>query len=97
MNITQRIERKSIMLTYILIAIAVVVGLGITKSDLLVINKIDLAPLVGASLEVMERDAKKMRVRRPFVFSNLKTGQGLDFIIRFIETEGLLFSGGSPA
>jgi urease accessory protein len=67
-------------------------GPGITKSDLLVINKIDLAPLVGASLEVMERDAKKMRGARPFVFSNLKTGQGLDFIVRFIEREGLLLS-----
>jgi len=65
-------------------------GPGITKSDLLVINKIDLAPLVGASLEVMERDAKKMRGPRPFVFSNLKTGQGLDAIIHFIETEGML-------
>ena len=52
-------------------------GPGIVKSDLLVINKIDLAPMVGASLEVMERDAKKMRGARPFVFSNLKTGQGL--------------------
>ena len=65
-------------------------GPGITRSDLLVINKIDLAPLVGASLEVMERDAKKMRGARPFVFSNLKTGQGLEAIIRFIETEGML-------
>jgi urease accessory protein len=65
-------------------------GPGITKSDLLVINKIDLAPMVGASLEVMERDAKKMRRERPFVFSNLKTGQGLDAIVRFIETEGML-------
>jgi urease accessory protein len=65
-------------------------GPGITKSDLLVINKIDLAPMVGASLEVMERDAKKMRGARPFVFSNLKTGQGLDAIVRFIETEGML-------
>jgi urease accessory protein len=65
-------------------------GPGITKSDLLVINKIDLAPMVGASLEVMERDAKKMRRERPFVFSNLKTGQGLDTIVRFIETEGML-------
>ncbi|MGA8005120.1 MAG: urease accessory protein UreG [Burkholderiales bacterium] len=65
-------------------------GPGITKSDLLVINKIDLAPLVGASLEVMERDAKKMRGERPFVFSNLKTGLGLDTIIQFIETEGML-------
>lgn len=65
-------------------------GPGITKSDLLIINKIDLAPMVGASLEVMDRDAKKMRGRRPFVFSNLKTGQGLDTIIEFIETEGML-------
>jgi urease accessory protein len=65
-------------------------GPGITKSDLLVINKIDLAPMVGASLEVMERDAKKMRGDRPFVFSNLKTGQGLPFIISFIEKQGLL-------
>jgi urease accessory protein len=67
-------------------------GPGITKSDLLVINKIDLAPMVGASLEVMERDSKKMRGARPFVFSNLKTGQGLDTIIKFIETEGMLCS-----
>jgi urease accessory protein len=65
-------------------------GPGITKSDLLVINKIDLAPMVGASLEVMERDAKKMRGQRPFVFSNLKTGQGLETIVKFIETEGML-------
>jgi len=65
-------------------------GPGITKSDLLIINKIDLAPMVGASLEVMERDAKKMRGARPFVFTNLKTGQGLDTVIRFIEKEGML-------
>ncbi len=65
-------------------------GPGITKSDLLVINKIDLAPMVGASLEVMDRDAKKMRGARPFVFSNMKTGQGLEDIIRFIEREGML-------
>ena len=65
-------------------------GPGITKSDLLVINKIDLAPMVGASLEVMARDAKKMRGARPFVFTNLKTGQGLDTIIQFIEKEGML-------
>jgi urease accessory protein len=65
-------------------------GPGITKSDLLVINKIDLAPMVGASLEVMERDAKKMRGARPFVFSNMKTGQGLQEIIRFIIDQGML-------
>ena len=65
-------------------------GPGIIKSDLLVINKIDLAPLVGASLEVMERDAKKMRGERPFVFTNLKTGQGLDTIIAFIQRQGLM-------
>jgi urease accessory protein len=60
------------------------------KSDLLVINKIDLAPLVGASLEVMDRDAKKMRGERPFLFSNLKSGQGLADIIAFIEEKGML-------
>ena len=65
-------------------------GPGITKSDLLVINKIDLAPHVGASLEVMDRDARRMRGTRPFVFTNLKTGQGLDGVIRFIERQGLL-------
>jgi urease accessory protein len=65
-------------------------GPGIVKSDLLVINKIDLAPMVGASLEVMDTDAKRMRGKRPFVFSNLKTGQGLDTIVKFIETEGML-------
>ena len=65
-------------------------GPGITKSDLLVINKIDLAPMVGASLEVMDRDAKRMRGAKPFVFSNLKTGQGLAAIVEFIETEGML-------
>jgi urease accessory protein len=65
-------------------------GPGITKSDLLVINKIDLAPMVGASLEVMARDAKKMRGERPFVFTNLKTGQGVDTVIQFIEKEGML-------
>jgi urease accessory protein len=65
-------------------------GPGITKSDLLVINKIDLAPMVGASLDVMARDAKKMRGARPFVFTNLKTGQGLDTILKFIEGEGML-------
>ncbi|HVK55440.1 MAG TPA: urease accessory protein UreG [Burkholderiales bacterium] len=65
-------------------------GPGITKSDLLVINKIDLAPMVGASLEVMARDAKKMRGERPFVFSNLKTGEGLTDIVSFVEQRGLL-------
>jgi len=65
-------------------------GPGITKSDLLVINKIDLAPMVGASLEVMAHDAKKMRGARPFVFTNLKTGQGLGTVIEFIEKEGML-------
>lgn len=65
-------------------------GPGITRSDLLVINKIDLAPHVGASLEVMDRDAKKMRGERPFVFSNLKTGTGLDDIRNFIIQAGML-------
>ncbi len=65
-------------------------GPGITKSDLLVINKTDLAPMVGASLEVMERDAKKMRGDRPFVFTNLKAREGLEDIIQFIKTEGML-------
>jgi len=64
-------------------------GPGITKSDLLVINKTDLAPYVGASLEVMDRDAKKMRGDRPFVFTNLKIQQGLQTIIEFIESQGL--------
>lgn len=65
-------------------------GPGITKSDLLIINKIDLAPMVGASLEVMDHDARKMRGAKPFVFTNLKTGQGLQTVINHIETEGLL-------
>ena len=65
-------------------------GPGITKSDLLIINKIDLAPMVGASLEIMERDAKRMRGDGPFVFTNLKIGTGLDTVISFIEREGLL-------
>lgn len=65
-------------------------GPGITKSDLLVINKIDLAPMVGASLEVMERDAKKMRGDRPFLFTNLKAHEGVDRIIGFIQEKGML-------
>jgi urease accessory protein len=65
-------------------------GPGIIKSDLLIINKIDLAPYVGASLEVMERDARKMRADKPFLFSNLKTGHGLQDILHFIETQGML-------
>ena len=65
-------------------------GPGITRSDLLIINKIDLAPHVGASLEVMERDARKMRGERPFVFTNLKTGQGLDEVVSFITKQGML-------
>lgn len=63
-------------------------GPGITRSDLLVINKIDLAPLVGADLAVMDRDARKMRGERPFVFTNIKTGQGVADIGRFIEENG---------
>lgn len=65
-------------------------GPGITKSDLLVINKTDLAPLVGASLEVMDSDSRRMRGERPFVFSNMKTGEGLAAIIAFVESRGLL-------
>ena len=65
-------------------------GPGITKSDLLVINKIDLAPYVGASLEVMERDTLKMRGHKPFAFTNLKTGSGLDAILSFIDLQANL-------
>ena len=65
-------------------------GPGITRSDLLIINKIDLAPYVGASLEVMRRDATLMRGERPFVFSNLKEGKGVEEIAGFVEREGLL-------
>jgi urease accessory protein len=65
-------------------------GPGIMKSDLLIINKIDLAPHVGASLEIMDRDAKKMRGDKPFVFTNMKTGQGLDQVIDFIIERGML-------
>ena len=68
-------------------------GPGITRSDLLVINKIDLAPYVGASLEVMGRDAKLMRKDRPFVFTNMKTGEGVEEIIAFIEARGGLSRG----
>ncbi|MEH2563255.1 urease accessory protein UreG [Bradyrhizobium sp. AZCC 2289] len=63
-------------------------GPGITRSDLLVINKIDLAPLVGANLQVMESDARRMRTTRPFIFSNLKSGQGVDEIAGFILKRG---------
>src|SRR5436189_26773 len=63
-------------------------GPGITRSDLLVINKIDLAPYVGASLEKMDTDARRMRGERPFVMSNLKKSEGLDRIVGFIETKG---------
>jgi urease accessory protein len=63
-------------------------GPGITRSDLLVINKIDLAPYVGASLEVMARDAKKMRGLRPFAFTNLRAGQGVDEVAKFIVEKG---------
>ncbi|TVM06448.1 MAG: urease accessory protein UreG [Halomonas sp.] len=65
-------------------------GPGITKSDLLIINKIDIAEQVHASLEVMERDSKKMRGERPFVFTNLYEGVGLEEIIRFILDKGML-------
>jgi urease accessory protein len=65
-------------------------GPGITRSDLLIINKIDLAPAVGASLEVMDRDARKMRGTRPFVFTNLKTKQGLEDVVAFVLERGML-------
>jgi len=70
-------------------------GPGITRSDLLVINKIDLAPMVGASLEVMDRDARKMRGERPFVFTNLKTGQGLDVVLHFVIERGMVGAAGA--
>jgi urease accessory protein len=63
-------------------------GPGITRSDLLVINKIDLAPMVGASLEVMDRDSKKMRGHRPFVFTNVRAGHNVDDVVAFIERAG---------
>lgn len=65
-------------------------GPGITRSDLLIINKIDLAPHVGASLDVMARDARKMRKDRPFVFTNLKTGDGVETVVEFIVRQGAL-------
>ncbi len=65
-------------------------GPGITRSDLLIINKIDLAPYVGASLEVMKSDTERMRGEKPYVMTNLKTGHGVDSVIEFIEHEGLL-------
>ena len=68
-------------------------GPGITRSDLLVINKIDLAPHVGASLAVMERDARRMRGDRPFVFTDLKSGKGLDPVVDFIRRAGMLDEG----
>jgi urease accessory protein len=68
-------------------------GPGITRSDLLVINKIDLAPHVGASLAVMERDAKRMRGVRPFVFTNVRSGEGVDTVVDFIEEKGGLAAG----
>ena len=69
-------------------------GPGITRSDLLVINKIDLAPFVGASLEVMDRDARKMRGQQPFVFTNIRAGTGVPHIVDFIEVQGGLRSVG---
>jgi len=68
-------------------------GPGITKSDLLIINKTDLAPLVGASLEVMDRDTRRMRGARPWVFTNLRSGEGLADVIAFLEHEGMLRAG----
>ena len=68
-------------------------GPGITRSDLLVINKIDLAPYVGASLEVMDQDARRMRGERPFVFTNLRTAEGVDAVVDFIEHQGMLEPG----
>ncbi|WP_428698689.1 urease accessory protein UreG [Stappia sp.] len=70
-------------------------GPGITRSDLLVINKTDLAPLVGASLEVMDRDSRLMRKERPFVFTNVKDGKGVDEVLDFIVARGGLVSAGA--
>lgn len=73
-------------------------GPGITRSDLLVINKIDLAPLVGADLDVMDRDSRKMRGKRPFLFTNLKAGVGTDEVVEFIlMMGGLVETGGETA
>jgi len=73
-------------------------GPGITRSDLLVINKIDLAPMVGASLDVMDRDARKMRGARPFIFTNIRAGKGVAEIAAFlVEKGGLAEKGGPPA
>ena len=71
-------------------------GPGITRSDLLVINKIDLAPFVGSSLDIMDRDARKMRGDRPFVFANIREGKGVPEIATFVETEGGLRSAAKP-
>ena len=72
-------------------------GPGITRSDLLVINKIDLAPMVGASLEVMDRDSKRMRGHRPFVFTNVRAGHNVDDVVAFIEQAGGLHMAGDVA
>lgn len=63
-------------------------GPGITRSDLLVINKIDLAPMVGADLNVMDRDARRMRAERPFYFTNIKSGVGVEDVVKYVETSG---------
>ncbi|WP_338760710.1 urease accessory protein UreG [Massilia sp. METH4] len=68
-------------------------GPGITRSDLLIINKTDLAPHVGANLDIMAADAKRMRGERPFVFTNLRSGEGVDKVIAFIREQGLLGQG----
>jgi urease accessory protein len=68
-------------------------GPGITRSDLLVINKIDLAPMVGASLDVMDTDSKMMRGEKPFIFTNMKTGLGVDEIVDFVKVQGMLTQG----
>jgi urease accessory protein len=72
-------------------------GPGITRSDLLVINKTDLAPLVGASLDVMDRDARRMRGTRPFVFTNLKAGEGIERVIEFVLKAGGLVPEAAPS